>query len=451
MRGIFREVPGLPFFGNALEYRRRKIPFLSELRDDGSNLTSFRLGKHRILLLKRPEDVVQVEHRNARNYAKATMLRDLVGDGILMSEGEKWRKQRRLIQPRFHPASVASLESVMNRRIGAFLDLLAERCDAGEAAVDLGFGLKKLVFEIILESLFGEFTDRDFETLLGPMEFVNSFLTFRFNEWVPLPLNLPLPKYLKFKTARRAIDDVIHGYIERKRAEIARNSPGSDLLTQMILARDPDTGIAMDATQLRDETVSILLAGFETTGNLLSWLVGYLGVNQGPLLRLRQEIDSQVGNRVPGAADVLGLPYLAAVVDETLRLNPPVWAWTKRALGQDSLGGVEIKKGQLLFLSPYLIHRDPTLWKSPDVFDPDRWTPEIREVSKGCYFPFGIGPRTCVGRHFAILETKLILTRFLQKFEYQLMGEDPMRPDFKITLGLAVSLKATLKNKGVPS
>jgi cytochrome P450 len=205
----------------------------------------------------------------------------------------------------------------------------------------------------------------------------------------------------------------------------------------------------MDSTQIRDETVSILLAGFETTGNLLSWMIGNLGSHPSSLKRLQAEIDSVTSNSPLRAENILGLPYLASVVEETLRLNPPVWAWTKRALEGDVLGDFEIKKGQILFLSPYLVHRDPVLWKDPDRFDPDRWTPELREATKGAYFPFGMGPRMCVGKHFALLEAKLILVHFLSRFHFRMLGSDPLKPDFKITLGLASPLRVALQRRGV--
>jgi cytochrome P450 len=337
----------------------------------------------------------------------------------------------------------------MIRRIDAFLRELDSKVIDGEYVCDLGIRLKKLVFEIILESLFGEVAGRDFEELLKPMEFVNSFLTYRFNEWVPLSLKLPFPKYLRFQSARRAIDRVIQRYVDRKRQEIELGYPGSDLLTQMILSKDPETGSGMDSIQIRDEAVSILLAGFETTGNLLSWMIGNLGTHPAALERLQVEIDSCSGNHALRAETVLSLPHLSSVVEETLRLNPPVWAWTKRALEKDVLGDFEIKKGQILFLSPYLVHRDPSLWKDPNRFDPDRWTPELREATKGAYFPFGMGPRTCVGKHFALLEAKLILTHFLSRFDYRLLGSDPLKPEFKITLGLASPLKVALQRRSV--
>ena len=435
----------MPLLGNLLQYRKNKIGFLSSLRDDGHQLTRFRLGKHSITLLKKPEDLVHVEHRNAKNYQKATMLRDLVGDGILMSEGEKWRKQRRLIQPRFHPSSVTALESLMNQRITGFLHRMESKVTGSEGSLEIGLHLKKLSFEIILQALFGEVDQGDFDELRKPMEFVNSFLTARFNELVPLPLWVPLPRYLRFQMAREAIDQVIHRYIDRKRKAILDQNPGTDLLTQMILSRDPDSGVEMDDLQIRDETVSILLAGFETTGNLLSWILVNLSREPAALMRVREEIDSSIGRRIPDANDVLGLAYFAKVVDETLRLQPSVWAWTKRAVGDDVLGNVKISEGQILFLSPYLVHRDPGIWDEPSRFNPDRWTEETKEKTKGAYFPFGMGPRTCVGKHFAVLEAKLILVRFLQHFEFRIGEEQLPEPDFQITLGFKRPLRAAVR------
>jgi len=238
---------------------------------------------------------------------------------------------------------------------------------------------------------------------------------------------------------------VIHRYIDRKRKAILGQNPGTDLLTQMVLSRDPDSGVAMDDLQIRDETVSILLAGFETTGNLLSWILVNLSREPAALLRVREEIDSSIGRRIPDANDVLGLAYFAKVVDETLRLQPSVWAWTKRAVGDDVLGNVKISKGQILFLSPYLVHRDPGIWDEPSRFNPDRWTEETKEKTKGAYFPFGMGPRTCVGKHFAVLEAKLILVRFLQHFEFQIGKELLPEPDFQITLGFKRPLWAAIR------
>jgi cytochrome P450 len=192
----------------------------------------------------------------------------------------------------------------------------------------------------------------------------------------------------------------------------------------------------MDASQLRDEAVSMMLAGFETTGHLIPWILHDLAIHPAHQRRLVDEIDQRVGQRIPGAEEVMGLPFLNAVVDEALRLHPPVWAWTKRALEDDVISGRRIRAGSMLYLSPYLTHRHPLFWDRPDEFDPDRWTPELREKTKLAFFPFGMGPRTCVGRHFALLEVKLVLIRILQNWKLEPVPGHQTEGDFQITLGM---------------
>jgi cytochrome P450 len=162
---------------------------------------------------------------------------------------------------------------------------------------------------------------------------------------------------------------------------------------------------------------------------------------------LSTEIDQRVGNRIPGAEEAMSLPFLNALVDESLRLHPPVWAWTKRALEDDVIGGRRIRAGSVLYLSPYLTHRHPLFWERPDEFDPDRWTPELREKNKLAFFPFGMGPRTCVGRHFALLEVKLILIRILQTWKLDPVSGHPAVGDFQITLGMKDPLLLRLKRR----
>jgi cytochrome P450 len=240
---------------------------------------------------------------------------------------------------------------------------------------------------------------------------------------------------------------VIFSYIRNKQKEIREGNPGSDLLTQMMTSIDSETGQGMGSEQLRDEAVSILLAGFETTGHLIPWVLGLLLQNPDSLRKLRNEIDSELKGAVPSAEDAFRLGYLNSVFDETLRLYPSAWAWTKRSLGEDRLGEVQIKKGEILFVSPYLVHRDPSLWTDPDRFNPDRWTSELRDQNKGAYFPFGLGPRTCVGKHFALLEAKLIVIRILQGFDFDFIGEHALEPHFQITLGLKIPLQVRIRQR----
>ncbi len=425
--------PGLPWIGNLHQYRFDKIGFLKNLRERHGDLVQFRLGPHALILVTHPEDVHRVEMKNARNYVKASNFRAVVGDGIFMSEGEKWKKQRRLIAPTFHHGNLLKMVDDMNRKIGMALEAFRA---VDHLPVELSESMKRLAFDIVCEALFGSRPADDFTALRQAMVYINRYLTGRFGALLPVPMSFPTPSNIRFHRALSTIDRTVWDLIGQKSSESASGTPGEDLLTKMMLARDPATGEGMDSSQLRDEAVSMMLAGFETTGHLIPWILHELAVHPAHQERLVTEIDRRVGQRIPGAEEAMDMPFLDAVVDEALRLHPPVWAWTKRAIEEDEINGRRIRPGSILYLSPYLTHRHPRFWERPDEFDPDRWTPELREKNKLAFFPFGMGPRTCVGRHFALLEVKLILIRVLQAWKLGPAPGHRTESDYQITLGM---------------
>lgn len=444
-----RRISGFPLLGNLAAYRRNKVGFLSRLRDHEGDLSAFRLGKHELILITHPDDVHWVEAKNAKNYVKATNLRELVGDGILMSEGEKWRKQRRLIQPTFHQGTILKMVDTMNRRIAQHVDSITTQWkQSPDGSVDLGFGFKKLAFEIVGEALFGSELGNRFADLRSSMEYINLFLTRRFGQLIPIPVGVPLPSHLKFQRAKHAIDEAVFEIIRLKKAAVDSGHPHDDLITKIMVARDPDTGETMPIDQLRDEATSMLLAGFETTGHLLPWIFHLLSTHPEVQRSLHDEIESVLQGQSPRGDELFRMPVLNDVVDETLRLYPPVWAWTKRALGADTIRGHVIEPGSIIYVSPYVVHRHPQWWDQPDAFLPSRWTPELRERNKHAFFPFGMGPRTCVGKHFALMEVKLILIRFFQKFRVEPLTGFEVKADFQITLGMQKPLRLRLQENG---
>jgi len=381
---------GLPVLGNLPFYRRNKPGFLSELRDELGDRSVFYLGKHPIILLTHPEDLQWVEAKNSKNYVKATNLRELVGDGIFLSEGDKWRKQRRLIQPTFHQGSIIKMVEAMNRKIASGVNEIdQEFARSRSGVIPVGDRLRKLAFEIMGEALFGTDVGQKYDDLRLSLEYINLFLTKRFHQLIPLSLDFPTPSHLRFKKARKTVDDVIHSIISLKNEKISRGAPGEDLLTKIILSRDPDTGESMSKQQLRDESVSLMIAGFETTGNLFQWALHLLSIHPDVQMKLHQEVKNILGGRAPDGESIYELRFISDVIDETMRLYPPIWAWTKRALGEDQLSDFRITSGSILFVSPYLLHRHPKWWSDPEIFNPSRWTNELREQNKHAFMPFG--------------------------------------------------------------
>lgn len=438
-------IPGLPWIGNLHQYRLDKIGFLHQVRQKYGDLARFRLGPHTLILVAHPEDVHRIEMKNAKNYVKASNFRAVVGDGIFMSEGEKWKRQRRLIAPTFHQGNLNKMVEDMNARIGITLQ---EFSAADQVPVEVSESMKRLAFEIVCEALFGSRRSGDFASLRKAMIYINRYLTKRFGALLPIPLSFPTPSNLRFHRALNEIDRTVHGLISEKEAELQEGRQGDDLLTKMMVARDPESGEGMDPAQLRDEAVSMMLAGFETTGHLIPWILQELAAHPEHQKRCREEVDHRIGKKIPDAESTFDLPYLQAVIDECMRLHPPVWAWTKRALEDDELRGHRIRAGSILYLSPYLTHRHPLYWDRPESFNPERWTPELRERNKLAYFPFGMGPRTCVGRHFALLEIKLIVIRILQSWELATVPGVQAEGDFQITLGMKRPLQLRLTRRG---
>jgi cytochrome P450 len=432
---------GLPLLGNLLEYRNHKIEFLTKMRDHHGDQVLFRLGKHPLVLITHPDDIQWIEAKNCKNYVKATNLRELIGDGIFMSEGEKWRKQRRLIQPTFHQSNILKMIETMNRRIKSYLLTL----NPGE--FQPAFGVKKMVFEIVGEALFGDELGKDFNELRHSMEFLNRFLTSRFSQFIPVPLGIPTPSHLKFRKVRRVLENTVGEIIAKKQKQIAAGIVQDDIVTKMIMARDPETGEAMSSIQLCDESISLLIAGYETTGHLLEWMLHLLATHPDVQRELIFEIDAKIGDRVPSGEDTFQLQVLSNIVEETLRLYPSVWAWTKRSVQEDELRGRRFPAGSIFYLSAYLMHRHPQYWSEPDRFIPSRWNAELREKNKQVYFPFGMGPRTCVGKHFALMEIKLFLIQFFQRYEIQPNPEQIVEPSFQLTIGMKNPLSLILQRR----
>lgn len=394
-------------------------------------------------LVNKPEYIEQVLLTNQSNYAKSQfvqrLLGPLLGKGLLTSEGALWRRQRRFAAPAFQP-----------RQLAAYLDVttdiaiaLVQRWKQRNEPFDLSRDMMSSTLEVITRTMFsadigdraarvGELMDI---VLLGMRPSVLDLLGFP--EW------LPRRKSKAVQAAIAEFDRLVAGIIAARRADAINRG---DLLAMLMAARDPETGEAMSDKQLRDEVMTMFLAGHETTANALSFAWWLLAQNPSVEERLHEEVDRVLQGRRPQAADLINLPYTRMVFEEAMRLYPPAHNISRVAVEEDWIGGVRIPAGSLITISTYLTHRNPALWPDPERFDPERFSPQqAAGRHRFSYLPFGGGPRICIGMGFALAEGQIILAVIAQAFSVKLVPGFNVEPVGRITLrprnGILVALE----------
>ncbi len=413
---------GVPLLGSLPDFRRDPLGFCTQLARDFGDIAFFRIGPVRCVQVNHPELIHQLLTREASNLHKSWDFKEMefvLGKGLVTSEDELWRRQRRLIQPAFHRDRIQVYEKTMVERTQAMLDGWHHG-----AELELSGAMSRVTLDIVGRALFGADVNKDARVMA---ESITAFMD-RFEKlmtgWLPLPIAWPLPGNRAAHRAVRDLDRVVESMVKRRKAQGA----GDDLLWWLLEARD-ERG-AIDNRQLRDELVTLLLAGHETTALALSWTLLLLSQNPAVEQKLVGELERVLAGRRPEGRDVDQLVYTRQVVEEGLRLRPPVWGIGREALSDIEIGGHVIEKGTQIFIMQWVLHRDPRFFPDPERFDPDRWSPERREsVPPNASLPFGAGPRKCIGTHFAMLELVLILASIVQRFHVEVLpGEIELQP-----------------------
>jgi cytochrome P450 len=393
-------------------------------------------------LLRRPEDVEHVLQKNHRNYRKSSsydIVRLVVGEGLLTSEGDHWKRQRRLAQPSFHKQRIAHFSRAMVEEAEAMLTRW-EQAPAG--GLDIAEEMRRVTLAVVGRTLFssdvGRYASAVSRGLKGALDYVDRRLGAAYRP----PMWLPTRRQRRFRQAMALLDRVTSEVIASRRGH---EEEFEDLLSMLMLAEDEESGGRMNERQVRDEVMTFLLAGHETSANALAWSLYLLATHSLERDRLEREVDYVLGGRVPSIEDLPQLPFTRMVIEEALRLYPPVWMVERHALGPDVLGGYAIAAGSAVVTSPYLIHRWPAVWESPSEFRPERFTPEASASRPPfAYFPFGGGPRQCIGNTFALVETQLILATVAQRFRLDLAPLASVEPEPKVTLR-PVGLRMTVR------
>lgn len=420
--------------GSLPEMSRDCLGLLLNAPLEFGDVVRLRLGPSTAHLLRRPDHVRHVLLDNYQNYDKKTFgfqaLKRSMGEGLLTSEGAFWLRQRRIAQPAFHKQFIEGFGSIMTAEGERLVERLGAFAAAGER-FDLSEVLLRSGARIAGETLLGADISEDVDAIGDAVTCVLHDANLRLTKLMPAPDFIPTAHNRRFRAALELLDRIVFGVIEKRR----RDPKGSDLLGMLMAARDEETGEGMSDRQLRDEVMTIFLSGHETTAGALTWTFYLLGKHPNVLERLRGDLAQTLGDRAPTVADLPSLPYLTMVLQESMRLYPPAWMITRRAKEQDVIGGYGIPKGSFVFVSPMVTHRHSEYWPDPEAFDPQRFKPEaFARLPKFAYYPFGGGPRGCIGSAFAMMEAQLILATVLPRFELNLVPEHPVALEPLISL-----------------
>jgi cytochrome P450 len=421
--------PGRPLIGSLPDLRRDRLGFLMRTAQQYGDVVQYHMASFRLVQVSHPDGIQRILQENNHNYTKdsptLSEFRRVLGNGLFTSEGAFWLRQRRLMQPAFHRQRIAALGEMMVNAAQATLKGW-QSASAGGKPMEVSQEMMVLTLEIACRALFSADIQPHVQEIGRAVTEVVEEVVFRFDHpFYPSPPFLT-PRNRRYQAAMQTLDRIAYELIQQRRRQPVE---GGDLLSLLMEMRDEDTGLGMTDQELCDEVVTLLIAGHETTAAALSWTFYLLSQNPSVEQSLRAELDQVLADRLPSAADLPSLPYTRMVVDESMRLYPPAWVTERIAEADDEICGYTIPAGTIVVVSPYVMHRHPAYWENPERFDPGRFLPE-RSAGRPrfAYFPFGGGPRMCIGNSMALMEAQLVLASVYQRYHLELASEPPVEP-----------------------
>jgi len=407
------------------------LDFHLTLGREFGDVAYYRVGRYRVYQLNHPDLARQILVEQPEKFQKAQFVkrafRPFAGNGLLTSDGALWRQQRKLMQPAFHHKQLAAYAEVM---VGQALRTVDSWRD-GEVR-EIGAEMTKLTLGIVVKALFGAEVPRGGEGIGRLMATVLDASNQRINSAVQVPDWVPTPRNRRERRSLAELDLILQDMIRARRAS---SSEGGDLLSALLSAVDADDGTRMSDRQLRDEMMTLFLAGHETTANALAWTWYLLAQHPEVEARLREETERVLKGRAPTVADLPSLPYGDMVVREAMRLYPPAPGFAREPIEDVLIGGYVIPRGSLIIVSTYALHRDPRFFQAPESFDPERFAPGWEErIPRYAYLPFGGGPRVCIGSGFAMMEARLVLGTVVQRYRLRLEPNQEVVPAQMVTI-----------------
>jgi cytochrome P450 len=387
-------------------------------------IAQLKLLNKNYLLVTDPDYVKYILQDNYKNYIRGRSVqngRELLGNGLPLIDGEFWLRERRMLQPAFHRERLEKLAGTVTLVIDSFLQDWEAKA-RGKQLLDMDDEMMRLTLTVIIKSMFSAQIDDKIPSLSQAFNVASKFMLWRSQQmWAP-PLSVPLRRNVEYNRALKVLNETIYPLIQE-----GRKQPKDDLLGMMLELRDAETGQGMSDRQARDEVVTIFFAGHETAAATMTWAFYVLSQHPEIEERMRAEVNTVLAGRVPTFADLPKLTYMQQVINEVLRLYPAAYLFAREAVVDDVIDGYPIPAGVMIFISPFVSHRDPRYWPDPERFDPGRFTPEqTADRPRHVYFPFGEGPHVCIGNNFAFMEMQMILALTLQRFRLTLAPNHPI-------------------------
>ncbi|HEX4004415.1 MAG TPA: cytochrome P450 [Candidatus Acidoferrales bacterium] len=434
---------GLPVLGVAFEVRSDPLGMMRRYAREYGDIVRFHVMGQERILLNHPDFIEQVLVVQQSKFHKSELTRRItgrmLGQGLLISEGDFWRRQRRLAQPAFHRARVNEYSTTMAEIAESHI---AQWRDGEERNVSQD--MMGLTLDIAVRTLFGTTLPGEAEQVGHAMTFLMRYSLRRQRMPLRIPETWPTPNNRRARQELAFMDSLVYRIISERQASNGGSAHHHDLLALLMDAMDED-GSHMTTQQLRDETMTLFIAGHETTSQMLSWTWYALSQNPAMEERLYDELYEVLAGRAPGVADLQRLPYLQAVMNESLRLYPPAYILARMAIEPCQIGGYDIPLGSTILLAPWVTHRDPRFFDDAETYRPERWLDGLAQrLPAGAYFPFGDGPRRCIGQGFALMEAAIVIAMVAQKFRFRLVPGHEVVPEPLVTLRPRHGIRMTL-------
>lgn len=441
--------PGYPLVGCLPKMLQNPLQFLMKSTLEYGDVVHLgAMNRQQVYLVSHPDHVKYILQENSQNYAKVKSqifkeLKSIFGENLAVIDGERWRRQRRLMQPAFHRQRIETLVATMTTAIGQMIQEW-KSIEQG-TPLDISVEIRKLNQKTALKTLFGVDADSKLTELVRAWDPIYKFVSDRLLAPVKLPVEIPIPSHRRFQEAMLKLNTFICNAIqERKQGD--KNS--GDLLSMLLNARDEESGDGMSDWELRNEIVAMFIGGFESSATVLAWTWYLLSKHPSVERKLNAELAEVLGERTPTFEDIRHLKYTRMVVEETMRLYPSVWLSTRTSLETDFIGSYKIPAESSILLSPFVTHRLPSFWKNPEGFDPERFAPEkVSARPRYAYYPFGGGSRYCIGDSYAMTQMQLVIAMVAQKFRLNLVPEHPVERQAGLTLRSRYGMLMTLEPK----